>query len=782
MTDPEGSAADGGPRGPGEPRQPPPPTEYEPTVAAPGGVPATETETGTTTGGGRGDTSRLPPPLRARFRLRELLRRPERPDQAAVYRVRDDAGSHVVKWYDRGRAPHPRVRELLRTRQLPHVVRLTETGRIDGHPYEIAPSYGDTDLARYRLDHPGPADPVVVRAVVTQLHAALTAVHRLGIVHRDVSPANIVLGSLDPADPELTLVDFSVAAYAPEERLADRDAWVGTPLYLSPQAVARRQMIHPQADWWALGMITAELAGGRHPIRHSHSGYVDLELSSGPPDLSLVEDPRLRALCRGLLTRDPDLRWGSAQVAEWLAGGAPPVAPADWPSPAPPEGADVTPFPFMGQEFTDPVRLGMAFDGYWAQLERALAHGRGRGAFADWLRQFAAAPRYDEAAREELAALVGLLGRRPGPAVLVRLLSWLAPPLEPSYRGEPVDPAHGLADLAARAVHDERAFAVVEELARHEILPLLATRPGGEGLAAIHRDWGAARQRWRPTVDALCAEFPALRRRLRDHPALTAVEGPLLPQLLHIAAAPERCRALLAEQASRRLRSLPEPVDWYGWLTSDRRDPLRLLLAERLAGLADEDAQRLRVHRNLEREARRLDAAAAWLTVQELPATLAWAVGGALAVTVPWIFLVGLADVVSLAPQTTVATAWSYAVPAAAATLALELWAAHRIGYLFYHPERSLAGLVIHQAGRAARPVLRHRVLGTVAVAAVVGLLLATLLLAAWLWPLGTVLAVAWWTWRRHRTSPARRPGAPLGRPLGPPLGDRRDSPTGETP
>ncbi|GAB2881026.1 serine/threonine protein kinase [Streptomyces mayteni] len=781
MTDPEGSAADGGPRGPGEPPEPPPPTEYEPTAAAPGGVPATEFESGDGAaggGGGRGDTSRLPPPLRARFRLREVLRRPERPDQAAVYRVRDEAGSHVVKWYDRARPGDPRVRELLRTRQLPHVVRLTETGRIDGHPYEIAPSYGDTDLAQYRRDHPGPADPVLVRSVVTQLHAALTAAHRLGIVHRDVSPANVVLGSLDPADPELTLVDFSVAAYAPEERLADRDAWVGTPLYLSPQAVARRQMIHPQADWWALGMIVAELAGGRHPIRHSHSGYVDLELSSGPPDLSLVTEPGLSALCRGLLTRDPDLRWGSAQVAEWLAGGAPPVAPADWPSPAPPEGADVAAFPFMGQEFTNPVRLGKAFDGYWAQLERALAHGRGRGAFTDWLRQFAAAPRYDQAAREELAALVELLERRPGPTVLVRLLSWLAPALGPSYRGEQLDPAYGLTDLAARAVDDERSSAVVEELAGHEILPLLDARPGGEGLAAIHRDWRAVRQRWQPTVDALCAEFPALRRRLRDQPALTAVEGPLLAQLLHIAAAPERCRERLAEDAARRLRSLPEPVDWYGWLTSDRRDPLRLLLAGRLAGLAERDAERRRVDRELAREARRLDAAAAWLTVQELPPTLGWAAAGALAVTVPWIFLVGLADVVNLAPQTTVAAAWGYAVPAAAATFALELWVAHRIGYLFYHPERSLAGLVIHQAGRAARPVLRHRVLGTLAVVAVVGLLLVTLLLAAWLWPAGTVLALAWWTWRRHRAWPGRRAAAPPGQPLG----DRRDSPTGELP
>ncbi|MEO3753749.1 protein kinase [Streptomyces sp. B6B3] len=768
--------------------------------AGPGGIPATvvETEVPFALDDNRGDTSLPPEPLRSRFRFLERLGdRPQEPGEAAVYRVSDGDGDHVIKWYHRDRAPDPRVAEVLGARRLPHVTHLVETGAVDGHPYEIAPSHGNTDLARYRERHRDPAPPAMLRALVAQLHAALDAVHRLGVVHRDVTPANIVLSTLDLADPglTLTLVDFSSSAFTTEERpAAAGEPWVGTARYLSPQAVAARQMIHPQADWWSLGMILAELVGGRHPIRHSEPGYVHSEITTRPPDLSLVTDARWRLLCQGLLTRDPRERWGADQVGRWLAGDAPPVAAADWSaptgspagSPAGPAGGVET-FPFMGREFTDPVELGMAFDDHWRRMVAALADGRSRRRFAGWLRQFTDAPRYDEAARAELAALIDLLKRRghrdlrdrgPADTTLVRLLSWLAPPLEPGYRGEPLSPDGDLAELAARAEDGEaRALSVVEALAHHPVLPLLDARPGGEGLAATDVAWRAARRRWPAEVAALREEVPALREEgVAARTALTGAEGRrLLAALLRLVAAPERRRAQLDEHASRQLRELPEPVDWYARLVRDRRDPVRLLLAHRLSGLAREEAWRARDERVRRRAERRFWEeqrwAAEWVNARELPVALAWAAAGAAAVTLPWFFLVGLSDVAGWAPQGTVVRAWAWSVPAAAVTFAAELWAAYRIGYLNYrpdyryHPNHSLAGRIINAGGRAARPVRRHRVLGALAVSAAVGLLLGTLLVAAWLWPAGTVLAVVWWTWYRQRVWSGRRPApvAPAG-------------------
>ncbi|WP_062212887.1 hypothetical protein [Streptomyces sp. NBRC 109706] len=736
----------------------------------------------------RGDVTRLPRPLRGRFRLTEVLRAPTRPGQAAVFRVlrtgggaeeAQGGGDHVVKWYDRALPPDPEVLRLLRTRSLPHTTRLIETGEAEGHPYEIAPSFGDTDLDQYRRARPGPAPAPLVRAVVEQLHAALRAFHARGFVHRDITPANIVLGSLDPADPRLTLVDFSLAARptgpggarppgaAPTSPwLTEHAPWGGTYPYLSPQAALHHQLIHPSDDWWSLGMVVAELAGGAHPVRHTHGAYVPIELSARPPELSLVTDPRLHDLCRGLLTRDPDTRWGSVQVAEWLAGGSPPIDLRDWPPPARARADDRPAFPFMGQGFTEPAELGMAFDTYWAGTERALGRRRTRHAFTDWLRQFTTSPRYDEAAREELDALLVLLERAPAPTTLVRLIGWLAPPLEPTFRGEAVAPDGPLADLAARAEDDdERARAVVDELARHPILPLLETRPGGQGLTAVDRAWREALRRWRPTVDALAAEFPELRRRLREHPALTANDARLTARLLHTAAAPERCRALLDERATRRLRRLPEPVRWYGWLVADRRDPLRLVLADQLAGLAEEEAWAARTERRARAEGRRRDAdylrAVAWLDAQQLPVALGWAVAGAIGVTFPWIFLIGVADVAGLADQESVVLAWAGAVPGFTVVLALELLVAVRIGALVYHPRHSLAGRLIEGGARLGRLARRNRLLGAAALVGVVALLVATLTVVAWVWPVATVLAVGWWTWRRRHVPSATALGRP---------------------
>ncbi|MFK4184786.1 serine/threonine-protein kinase [Streptomyces sparsogenes] len=717
----------------------------------------------------RGDTSLLPLSLRDRFRLRAVLRRPERPYQAAVYRVEDDHGTHILKWYHRGHAPDPRVWELLGERPRRHLTHLTETDDTgaDGHPYDLAPSYGETDLARYLKDNPGPVDPALILHVVQQLHEALTTLHELNIVHRDLSPANIVLGSLDPAAPDLVLVDFAVSAYEPDERYTRDERWVGTALYMSPQASLRNQLIHPPADWWSLGMIVAEMAGGRHPVPFTDNDFVREEISSRAPDLSLVTDHRLRLLCMGLLTRDPERRWGTDEVAQWLAGGSPPIAP--WEAGAAPgasdpaEDPDIEPFAFVGERFTKPRQLARAFNDNWQQTRLTLGRRRDRAEFVRWLRQFEGSPGRDP---DELAALLDLLEphtyavplREPEPTTLVRLISWLGPTLDASYRGEPLDP-QGLGDLLRGAqAGDSRALSIVEDLRDHAILPLLESRPGGEGLAEVQRRWLAARSRWRGLVDEVIQESPRLRGMRAGVRDATRLDRSRLTALLSLAAAPEVYRQRLVESAADALARLPQPVAWYERLVRDPDDLVRLQLAVWLAGLADDEAaeaqRRLNSERAVLRKARDLDVAARWVSRQDRLPTLGWALGGAFAAVFPWIFLIGLSDVGGRPAQQTVLTAWMLSVPGAAAVVAMELWAAYRIGSPGYHPNRSLAGLLTDRALPAARfirrPGARFPVRGLL-ILLPIGLLWLTLRYAAWVWPMATVAALACWTWHRLR-------------------------------
>lgn len=757
---------------PTEHEEPPPPPPTPPTPAAAAAAAPTEAEVpgagpAQVAHGGRdlrGDTALLPLSLRDRFRLRAVLRRPEHPYQAAVYRVEDDRGTHILKWYHRGHGPDRTVWELLHDRPRRHLTQFTETDETGagGHPYDLVPSYGETDLARYLRDNPGPVDPGLIQRVVGQLHEALTTLHELNIVHRDLSPANVVLGSLDPDAPnalDLTLVDFAVSAYEPAERYTRNERWVGTALYMSPQASLRNQLIHPPADWWSLGMIVAEMAGGRHPVPFTDNDFVREEISSRAPDLALVTDARLRLLCMGLLTRDPEHRWGTDEVAQWLVGGRPPIAP--WEEGTAPGASDpaedpgIEPYPFLGEQYTRPKQLAKAFSDNWRQTQHTLARRRSRGEFTGWLRQFENRPGFDA---DELAALLALLETEPRPATLVRLISWLGPTLDASYRGWPLDP-EGLGGLLRTAGRgDEFALSLVKDLQDHTILPLLEQRPGGEGLAKVHERWLTARSRWEHTVEQVITESPLLRAARAEVRTATRLDRTRLTALLSQAAAPEAQGRQLRDRTARAQAALDQPVAWYDRLLRDPDDLVRLQLAEWLAGYAAQESAeaqgRIDEQRAALRTERDLDVATLWVRRADMLPTLGWALGGAMVLVCPWILVIGLSDLAGWSAQSTVLTAWMLALPAAAAVPALELWAAYRIGSPFYHPNRSLAGLLIRRALPAARfiraPGARFPVRGLL-ILLPLGLMWLTVAYAAWVWPLATVAALTWWTWHRLR-------------------------------
>lgn len=752
------------PRTEDEPRSAAPPTEWEE------GTPPTDIEVPAARPrpGPRRDTRRLPHGLRERFRLRAVLRDPTEPHQAAVYRVEDDSGLHILKWYDRDHAPDPQVWRLLSGQPRPHLLHLTEThpDGADGHPYDLAPSFGETDLATFLADHlthsGSPVQRSFVFSIVRQLHEALTELHGLGIVHRDVSPSNIMLRTVDPTEPDVVLVDIGVSAFAATERYSARDErWVGTIAYMSPQELLRHQLIHPPADWWSLGVIVAEMAGGRHPM-HPVTDPDDLrdEIVSRGPHLSRIADPRLELLCTGLLTLDHERRWGSEEVAEWLAGRSPRVAPAH-PGAAPgwPDRAalqDIPPFTFLGTEHALPLRLARAFNDNWNSAKALLKTRAGRERLADWLGRFEDSGLLDA---DDLTTVLDLLrGGRPAPTLLVRVITCLGPTLEASYRGQPFDPA-GLHELIRAAEHDDEwALSVVADLRKYTILPLLAGRPGGEELRHVHQRWLSARSRWDGLVDevaGLAAPLHEVRREVRD---ALGPDDQRDVALLALAAAPAASRRRLGELADERLRGPAGAVDWYCRLTTDRGDLVRLHLADRLTGFAERAALADEIRRETDRRVVRAllarDAAEMWLRRQEMPLMLGWAAGGALALVLPWIFVIGISDLVGHPAQETVLVAWLLAVPGAAAVLALELWTAYRIGSPGYHPELSLAGRAIDAFQRPARflrlPGARFPVRGLL-ILLPCALLWLTMVYAAWAWPAGTVAGLAWWTWYRLR-------------------------------
>jgi len=98
-------------------------------------------------------------------------------------------------------------------------------------------------------------------AIVSSVAGGLAAAHGRGIVHRDVKPANIHLGS----DGEVRILDFGVAKLSGQTRLTRAHATVGTLGYMAPEQACGHE-VDARADVFSLGVVLYELLAGEHPF------------------------------------------------------------------------------------------------------------------------------------------------------------------------------------------------------------------------------------------------------------------------------------------------------------------------------------------------------------------------------------------------------------------------------------------------------------------------------------------------------------------------------------
>ena len=111
----------------------------------------------------------------------------------------------------------------------PHVVPIHDFGEIDGRLFVDMRLIEGEDLGT--LLGRGPLQPARAIRVVEQIASALFAAHRIGLVHRDVKPSNILVTEDDFA----YLIDFGIARVAGEAGLTDTGAAVGTWAYMAPE-------------------------------------------------------------------------------------------------------------------------------------------------------------------------------------------------------------------------------------------------------------------------------------------------------------------------------------------------------------------------------------------------------------------------------------------------------------------------------------------------------------------------------------------------------------------
>ncbi len=231
----------------------------------------------------------------------------------------------------------------------PHIIPIHNYGEIDGRLYVDMRLVEGRDLEE--LLAAGPLPPARAVEIIGQIAKALQAAHRVGLVHRDVKPSNILVDQDDYA----YLIDFGIASDVTAAKLTRTGMLIGTLAYMAPERFTSGSA-DAGADVYSLACVLHECLTGTQPYPgDSAEQQISGHLTLDPPKPSRVNRTIPEAfdavIARGM-AKNPATRFASAgelaMAARAVAGSppAPPVPPAihqvpsDWsPPPAyPPQG------------------------------------------------------------------------------------------------------------------------------------------------------------------------------------------------------------------------------------------------------------------------------------------------------------------------------------------------------------------------------------------------------------------------------------------------------------
>ncbi|MCX4753256.1 serine/threonine-protein kinase [Kitasatospora purpeofusca] len=215
----------------------------------------------------------------------------------------------------------------------PGVITVHDVLEQDGRPWIVMELVDGRSLADV-ISQDGTLPPRAAAEVGGQVLAALHRGHQLGVLHRDVKPANVLL---EHGTGRAVLLDFGIATYEGSAELTRPGDLVGSPDYLAPER-AQGERPGPASDLWGLGATLYAAVEGDSPFRRT-SPLTTLAAVVGDP----LPEPRragpLGPVLAALMAKDPDERPSADEAARMLAEvqaghtvGLKPVAPVRMPT------------------------------------------------------------------------------------------------------------------------------------------------------------------------------------------------------------------------------------------------------------------------------------------------------------------------------------------------------------------------------------------------------------------------------------------------------------------
>ncbi|ROR96111.1 serine/threonine protein kinase [Salana multivorans] len=238
-----------------------------------------------------------------------LVRRLGAGGMGAVWEARGDGGDGTpvaLKLLHPGISSDPDARARL-AREVANLNRLrgTKVSRVLDAELDADVPFIVTELVEGltledSVSQEGAFDPVDLYPLATGLAEVVTQVHRVGLVHRDIKPGNVMVTYDGPV-----LIDFGIAQIVEDTRLTHTGFVTGTPGYLDPATLSGGEL-GADGDWYSFAAVLLFAATGRAPFGRERMEVVLARMTAGQPDVAGLPGQVAQAFTAALALRPAD--------------------------------------------------------------------------------------------------------------------------------------------------------------------------------------------------------------------------------------------------------------------------------------------------------------------------------------------------------------------------------------------------------------------------------------------------------------------------------------------
>jgi serine/threonine protein kinase len=192
----------------------------------------------------------------------------------------------------------------------PNIVVIYDVGSYDENQF-IVMEYLTGPTLQHRIEQEGALITARIMTILVQLASALDYAHQQDLVHRDVKPANIIIGASD----QVTLTDFGLVKAAKAAKRTEEGTTLGTLRYMSPEQAVGKDLDR-RSDVYSLAVVVYEMLTGVVPFT-ADTPYQALQqlIHQPPPPLSQFKpevSPRVEQVVLKALAKEPGGRFATA--------------------------------------------------------------------------------------------------------------------------------------------------------------------------------------------------------------------------------------------------------------------------------------------------------------------------------------------------------------------------------------------------------------------------------------------------------------------------------------